>query len=878
MSSKAWKGQNNLDDARRPLAITPWDEVWITPWDTDAHFVTYEAVNTGQDRWPRCNKAILPKLRAVGGDLVTRLIVLDYDNPGHEAWSQASFDEWLAKLAEAADQEPIAWQWALLYTTRHGARLVYVLDEPVPVDESEKHHRWVCQALRDVGITIDDINSKGYHTNGEPAKVLFPTSDWTRCFRLPFVMRDGLPTWEDPISEFIEQPGQTLEVHTLGQLETKKKTPKARVEERDDPKPDPEAALALLEEQNESTGRWVQSHWLKEAKKRLKGRECYDCLFKHQPLADVGARDSTIMRYVGEATTLLYRISFEGGERMTTPEHVYGLFLDPVLQLDPDDDTSDWTDVLWRHVLYCWVREDAEERQREIEREAREADQLTQLDMIVEGMRQWCQDSRLHGPEEEAREFVFGHLIAAVDRTCHVMKLNGRYDSMGVAPHLLIPRIRVLGMSDLIETKVPNAKGDGWRMLSAQEILNEHATAVDRISGIPARDGAWISKIDQDDAILHVPIYHRRTDLIPTYSKEVAEWLKAFFGEYYEEACNWIAHALAVEDGPICAMSIRGEQGAGKKMIAQGLAEAFNNEHCASAQELVGQFQPGLLSTPLLLVDEGWPSRGSGGKHPADMFRELVGGGKRWIDRKFRAPVECTNPVRVLLTANNLDVVRVLFTGRDMSPEDRNAIALRILHYDIGDTASKYLRRLGGSKHTRGWIAGDGGEPSRYVVAKHFLWLYENKRKPRGQRLLVEGNGHSSLMDEMRTQSGSAPFVIEALVKMIERKSQTFDGLTVEEGKLYVLTSEVLEYFRSYLSKSTSERLTAARIGQVFKGLITSPTHLKKLKSRESMGRRRWHEIDLVVLRKVARDTGWPCTQLDALVAEQIKRGIISGE
>ena len=873
MSTRAWNGANNLTEDARPLLIEEWRDVWTTPYDTDAHFVCYFLTGTGQSRWPRCNKVLLSKLREVDCDIQTQLLVLDFDNPGHVAWTEETLGQWLAQLALAADGEPLAWQWNVLYTTTNGARLVYVLDEAIPVDQAEGHHRWLCQRMREAGIAIDDIDANGFSSDGREAKARYPTSDWTRCFRLPWVMREGRPTWEDEIAEFLDQPEQLLSVRELGSLDSRERTAKGHLEELDEPQPEPDYALSLLEEPSETTGKPVQSLFVKEAKRRLKGRLCFPCLFKHEPLATEGSRDSTIMKYVGEASTLLYSME-KDGERLTTPEHLYALFLDPVLQLEPDAQTPDWTAVLWRQVQYCWAREIAEESLREEEALSKEADTLDTLDQIVDGMREWCSSPLLLGDEATAREYVFERLLACCDRTIYIMNRKGWYDAMGVGPSLVIPRIRALGMEGIIQTKTMSKDGEA-RSRRAQDLIDEYGTAVNGVTGSPSRaPGGLIRNMDSPRATLDIPIFTRRDELEPLYNKDVAAWLLSFFGGEVEEGQNWIAHSLAVEEGPIAALSVMGEAGAGKKMLVQGLAECFSYEHAAGAEELTNQFQPGLLTTPILSVDEGMHSA-RGGKHPADMFRELVGGGKRFVDRKYRAPIEVRNPVRVIFTANNLDVVRLLCGGRDMSPEDRNALAIRILHFNIGDRAAIHLRKRGGNKHTRGWIAGDGGEASQYVVARHFMWLYHNARSPRGPRLLVEGNGHKMLMNEMRTQGGSAPFVIEALIRMVELKSRNFSGLTVEDGRLYVLTSEVLQYFRDHLSKTCSERLTANKIGEVFKGLVSVTTEPQRLATRPQMGRKRWHEIDLSILQKVAREDGWGCERLDSLVAEQVRRGII---
>lgn len=875
MPTKLFKGMNNLDDACEPLWNEPFQTAWNSTYDSDAHFVCYYPLGTGQTKWARCNKPLLPKLRREGADLVTRMLVLDYDRPHHQTWSPDSLADWLTGLME--NPEPLCQRWNVLYTTRHGARLVYVLDEEVPVDKAEDMHRWLTQRLREAGVSIDDIDEVGLNSKGVEAKSRWPTSDWTRCFRLPRVVRDGQRTWEEDYFELIEQPEQVLEVKFLGELEGRVKTEKADIHEIDEPMPDLNEALELLEDLAPS-GRMVQSAFFKEAKRRLVGRDCYPCLFEHAPLAPEGARDNTIMKYVGEAATMLYQAVDKDGVRITTMDHLFGLFIPAVAELEPDHGTSDWFQVLWRAVRYCWAREEAEEEARTKREEAKVADAIDKLTSILDHVREWCEDPALGGTDAEAMGWLMDRLIVKCGPTLYPMTPRGRYDPMGVTSSSLIPRIRALGMEELIQFKVPTKDGKGWAFRKPQDLIDRHATVVARVCAAPGKVyGGWVKDMDLPYASLQIPTFSRREDLTPKYDLAVENWLRAFFGAHFEEAENWLAHALAVEEGPICALSIRGEQGAGKKLLAQGLGECFTHGVVAGPNVLTGQYQGELLTTPVVCVDEGWPPA-SGGKHPADMFRELVGGGKRLVDQKYKSMVEVRNPARILFTANSLDVVYKLCGSRDMSPEDRNALAIRIMHYDIGDAATKHLRALGGIRHTRGWIAGDGGSDSEYVIARHLLWLYHNRRGKRGARLLVEGNGHETLMSEMRTRGGSAPLVVETLLRMIETKTRDHEGLSVEDGRLYVLSSAILTYYRDHLSSKTKESLSSRKIGAVLKGLVTQTTIQRVLDSRPNVGRKCWHEIDLVALRRVARDDGWECKRLDGLISEQIKRGTIGAE
>ena len=201
LPAKFQAGIDNLSDTVDPLMSGPFAEAFARQFDTDAHFVTYSLKSQGDI--PRINKPALPHLRQAGDDLLTTMLVLDYDTPNHSRWTPEAQAKWLEDLAALSESFPLAWQWTLLYTTRNGARLVYVLDAPVPVDQSEKRHQWLCQEFTAKGLDIDKA-----------------TSDWTRVFRMPYVLRDAKPTWEDtPAVVYLEQPANRLNIQSLGEAD-----------------------------------------------------------------------------------------------------------------------------------------------------------------------------------------------------------------------------------------------------------------------------------------------------------------------------------------------------------------------------------------------------------------------------------------------------------------------------------------------------------------------------------------------------------------------------------------------------------------------------------------------------------------------------------
>lgn len=849
--NKFLQGANNLTERCTALHWMGLREGFGAGWQTDAHFVCYHVVGAGQIAFPRLNKPVLPKMRHMGADIVQHIFAFDYDNPEHQPWTPELYGLFWQKLKEATDRWEIAGRWSLLYTTKAGARLVYVLSEPIPVDVAEAKHRWMVHQFGNVGLHLDKL------------------SDWTRLFRLPLVTRDGRQTWADPMY-YIERWDNVIHGAELGDMARGDTSDYAEIRHFDDPQPPIECVDDLLTEVNRDTGRSRQSWWYTEAKKRLRGRECYPALFEHQPIAEKGERDSTLHKYVGQAVSMLYRL--EG----TTPTHVFALFVDPVQQLVPDQQTPDWIKALWSHVGRLWVREEAKFA-KECENRAKvEENTVNTLDKILNGMREWSDHPSLKSDPKIATEFMQRHLIACTASNYFIMRPDGQYDDMQLTGVTLIPRIKALGMDQIIEIREIKQDG-GVRDVTASQIVNKYGTVVAGIRGVPNKPGGYIENLGDSRATLVIPSYERNNELEPKFDTEVDDWLQEFFGDRYEEGCEWTAWAQAFDEGAICGLSLCWATGAGKKMFVRGLAETLKRPKVATADDLVSGTQYGLLCSPFLHIDEGWPMGVGRGMHPADQFRRLVSGQSFDCNQKYMSPIEVNNPVRVILTANNLSVVQMLTANRDLSPEDRDALGIRLKHFRISDKASHWLRMKGGRAFTgrsgRRWIAGDSNEPSDFIIAKHFLWLYHNRQKAvHSQRFLVDGDMSPEIMFDMRVNTGHTPIVIETIIKLINLQ-QRVEGLVIQDYRLFILTSEILEYYRKHMPAG-GQKLSANIVTNVLKNLVLKDNeNSMTLRERKDMTKRRWHELDPTVLLRYARRDGWNCKKLEDLVEDRVRLG-----
>lgn len=837
-------------DSVQLLDCMPFEQMLDTEHETDAHFCCYtvmEPDGTLADSWPRLKKTIVRELHSLGGDVLQTMICLDYDNPDHEAWTEEHFDAFLLKMETARrGGYDIVDQATTVYTTRAGARFVFVLDQPLSAAKAKPYIRSLISEFKAAGITVD------------------PLCDWGRLFRAPRVLRDGKRTSDNPYFWVEHRPDVRLRWRDLAPEGKPDQTAGSVVEIRTS-RPDPGVAQSSLRDRE---GR--ETYWFKESRRRLRGRECYGPIYDGTEIADSGARDITIHRMVGQAVALLFDL--EG----TTPELIYALFLDPVMQLEPDEKTPDWLAVLWRAVCTWYSAEAGKAENQERLNKLRRLEALTVQQRMIEGVREW--HASLPEDEDEAWDWISEHLIAAssIGKSFYIMKPDGYYDSMGVSEKLIVSRIRALGMESVIPTHEPRADGQGVKQIPTQKLLSMYTTIADTFEGRAGGPGTYIKSPDTSHSVMVRRMFGRRRDITPAFSTDVDNWLQALFGDEYGMGCEWIGQALAFEDGPICALSIAGRPGCGKKLLYQGLAECIETEIAADGKEL-GRFASLLLRTPFLVVNEGLPKLGDGAKHPADTFRALVGGDPIVLEQKFRDSMIVRSPIRMLFMANNTEVVKILSGGRDLSLDDRDAILQRLWHIDARETrATDWLRERGGLSFTgrpgNRWIAGDSGQPSDFIVARHFLWLHENRQPVKhGARLLVEGSYDTELLRLMTVSSGSAPAVIETLLQMIENRHPV-PGLHVSKKGVFVVSQAVVDRYRKELHSVMRHDIRQETVAGVLKGIMPRGVSGAKDRTLTTAGgklRARWWEIDLELLLSTAVEYGFPANRLVKLIGEQ---------
>jgi hypothetical protein len=336
----------------------------------------------------------------------------------------------------------------------------------------------------------------------------------------------------------------------------------------------------------------------------------------------------------------------------------------------------------------------------------------------------------------------------------------------------------------------------------------------------------------------------------------------------FAERTVLFSEALDVEEiMPI--LSIIGPHSIGKAMLARGLAECTPAETVASDKDF-GTFSHKFMETPFLYVNEGVQS-GNGTKEISAIVRDLTGGEPIEVNRKNKAPVDVDNNLRIIVCANNDNVVaQLLGQSSDLTTEDKEALLVRLVHLDVGAQPAEYLRKLGGRDYTSReggkWIRGSN-RACDYIVAKHFLWLNKNhKRMPRGSRFAMEGLVPDRLMQEMNLGGGTTPVVVETLLKMVESPTRnTLTGLLVSPpkhpGRVLVTSAAVVDFCRM-VDERRGGKINVNTVGKVLKALRVPGTSTESREFKNALGvgqKTRWWEISLETLLTEAETHGFKC-------------------
>lgn len=298
----------------------------------------------------------------------------------------------------------------------------------------------------------------------------------------------------------------------------------------------------------------------------------------------------------------------------------------------------------------------------------------------------------------------------------------------------------------------------GWRLRTYAEFL------------------AWDQKINNFTASLLEPInrfdpttgtlYEAagvRSKLRSHEWPEVHAWLLKLGGEAAEHLLDWIA-AASMQDKTSAILYLEGPPRSGKTLLANGLAKIWEYGFPVPFSSFNSDFNGLAKECPLILADEG-----VSGKNVSNLLREMCGVSGFTIRRKFLPDAKLLGSPRLIITANNPDVLRIKTAH---TRDDQEALAQRFLHIKVGDDAGSMLP--GGTD----WL--------EHKIAEHALWLAETRQIKPGNRFFIDGGGRR-LLDHIAIAGDETATVLELVMSWLMH-GRCRDGWRVIEGELWIST------------------------------------------------------------------------------------------
>ncbi len=809
------------------------------------HFTCYRLQDDDGplDRAPRMTKDLIGQVREAGAETVAWGVAIDWDLKDHPplrskdkvSWDSLT-DEQKAEAVSVIDTateklDELGCPWNVYYTTQNGARFIHVLPEEVPAGRRyERLALKVRDLYRKAGLNVDEA-----------------CKDWTRLFAAPnCTMEDGTKTWEtdwlqleEQWDEFYIPDDEDLNVEP---------EPIIKVKHLDVERPDPDAAQSLLEALDERTGKWKLTEAAKAAKRQLLQDPvagCADSIYNFTPLATEGGRHTTLLGSVGEVISRIY------GFPWATPELVYGLLYRPAIDLGKDGDGTPFLDKLWEMTTSIWAKEEAKAAARKVvaeeiiaEREAPPPVEV--INKFTSGVRRWLQQAEgKTDAEAEAivRDQQLGILFDQARDRCHVLLPSGYYETHHCTQANLRQVITERGMKWLVPVvfSKENDRGDIIEVALKPETIREKSGRSFAFSEFTMECGGSHLMIDESGMGIfkHVPFWRR--DDIPSRKHDCCfKWLELLTNNP-REFLQALGCFLAIEHGPTAAISLVGPKRTGKTLLGIGLGECFNTQRVVPGDVLVAKHNEAMAWSPIVHVEEGI-SKGSSGIDFSHVFRRIVTGGAFTVEPKGSAMLRMVGAHRIIMTANNFDIISSLSGGQARTTDDWEAIQERIAHFDAQEAAAEYLAFGDGKRRGFDWTASWVGPNSDFELAQTLKWIYENelewqdgKPKRSGARMLFENLGSIEFMKDLEVEADGIPEIVKAINKALNRRSDKAPAAT-QDGRIYVMTEKIVQMACEDTKLKTEEIRRALRTLLV----PDQPKNRIRVRGRQQ----RWRAID----------------------------------
>lgn len=348
---------------------------------------------------------------------------------------------------------------------------------------------------------------------------------------------------------------------------------------------------------------------------------------------------------------------------------------------------------------------------------------------------------------------------------------NGRYLSPIGQQELAISLPRDLAQAPVEWTKMTER---GPKKKTIQEILEAHCTVAREIKADMTIQHSFYEAKTQTFYEAACPL----RQWTPTYHDDVHKWLMKLGGVDAHKLLDWLA-AVTRLDKQCAALFLEGDAGAGKGLLASGLAHLWHDGGPTPFKALIGGFNSQVAKCPLVFADEGFPKRRDYSVN--DELRQWLGSSELLLTRKYLPDATLKGAIRLIMASNNN---RILDSIEELSEDDRQALAVRLLYIKVDKKARQYLESMAMEARQ---------EFADTKIPEHVWWLRENRDIKPGNRFIVEGND-SALHARLMVSNGVAGAVCEFLAKQIvsatpSMRSQLATKLRWGNGEVWVAAS-----------------------------------------------------------------------------------------
>lgn len=339
---------------------------------------------------------------------------------------------------------------------------------------------------------------------------------------------------------------------------------------------------------------------------------------------------------------------------------------------------------------------------------------------------------------------------------------------------------------------------------TVSDLMDEYGTAANQIEGRMALDASYYDAVRK----VFVEAVAPMRVIEPRYDEHIAAWLKELAGDQEEKLLDWIA-AVPQLDRQCCALYLAGTSGAGKGLLASGLARLWHTGGATPLETVLGSYNQDMFECPLILLDEGLSNQ----RNTSAAIRQVLGTNVHTAREKYVVNRRVQGAVRLLIAANNDNVLA--FGEENVSADDLEAYVGRFLHIRAQREAADWLvRNNPGNVLTTKWVQED-------LLAKHCLWLAFNRTIVPGKRFLVEGTGVSEMHRKLVMQGDGAGLVYEWVARFASDPKKLRQSYVTKKqsplgrvggGQLLVNSQGVIDNWAMYMGDDL-RRPSTTKIG-----------------------------------------------------------------